>query len=496
MHPPRSEWATSWLSTPKTSHVGGEWLPGDPSRRTSVENPATREPLGAFFEASSDDVSRAVSAARRAFLAPAWRDVPRRARAAMLRAVAAVIREHRAELATLESLANGKLYREAYEDDIPEAADVLDYYAGWTDKFYGETCPADPGFLNYTVREPIGVCALLVPWNFPLLLAAWKLGPALAMGNTVILKPSPYTPFSAVRLVELVAERGLLPPGVLNLVLGDAVPGEALGRHPGVDKLSFTGSTAVGKRLVRQAGESNLKAITLELGGKSPNIIFADAPDLGFAVERSFTAMFSHKGEKCSEPTRLLVERPRYAEVVDRLAALAEKVVCGDPFDPGSDQGPQCHRAHFDRVMGYLEIGRAEGARVAAGGHADTRGANARGYFVRPTVLADVTPSMRVAREEIFGPVLVVLPFHSEEEAIGIANDTEYGLAAGLWTSDLSRAQRVTRALDAGMVFVNRYGCYDFASPFGGFKASGWGKEMGPHGLEAYSRLKAVWMKA
>jgi aldehyde dehydrogenase (NAD+) len=445
-------------------------------------------------EASSAEVNRAVGAARRAFESAVWETLPRRERGRLLRRIADTVRAHRAELATLISLENGKLYREAYHDDMPDTADVFDYYAGWVDKLYGETCPVEGPFLNYTLREPIGVCALVVPWNFPLLLAAWKLAPALAMGNTVVLKPSPFTSLSLVRFFELLHEMGELPAGVVNLVLGGASTGETLVRHQGVDKVAFTGSTETGRRIVRGSADSNLKAVSLELGGKSPSIVFEDVPDLDFAVERSFALMFSQKGEKCSEPTRFLIQRRLYNDFVGRLAEKAESVVCGDPFDPASDQGPQCNRPQFEKVLHYIETGRREGARLRAGGGPDVKGRNAEGLFVRPTIFDEVRPQMRIAQEEIFGPVLCVLPFEDEDEAVRLANASEYALAAGLYTRDVARAHRVARRLDAGMVFVNRYGCYDFASPFGGFRQSGWGKEMALHSLEAYTRTKSVWV--
>ncbi len=489
----KKQWALEWVKQPKSLYIGGAWSPGHSKKTLSTINPANGEVLGLVADASAEDVGRAVAAAQAGF--KAWSNTTRKVRRDCLIALGKLIRDHHAELATLETLDNGKTYPESFADDIPEAADIFDYYAGWIDKIYGETAPVEAGFLNFTRREPLGVCALIVPWNFPLLLACWKIAPALAMGNSVIVKPSPFTPHSSLRLAEIVQEAGLFPPGVFNVVTGGIESGEALSAHAGVAKLSFTGSTAVGKKIVEQVGRSTLKSLSLELGGKSPNIVFADAANLDAVIHRAFTAMFSHKGEKCSEPTRLLLESSLYPRALEQLADKAAKVICGDPFDPGTTQGPQCHQAHFQKVMDYIRIGKEEGARLVAGGDRDTRGTNGKGYFVRPTIFADVTPKMRIAQEEIFGPVLVVSRFQSEPEAIAQANDSAYGLAAGVYTSDISRAHRVANALDAGMVFVNHYGCYDFASPFGGFKQSGWGKELAIHSLDAYTRTKSVWIK-
>jgi len=493
METPKLEWAAEWLKTTKTLYINGEWTPGAAGRTIESVNPANGKRLGCFAAAEKEDVDRAVQAARNAFESGPWSEMSRKERARRMHRIAALIREHHAELATLESLDNGKLYKEAYED-VTEAADLFDYYAGWTDKLYGEVNPVEGHFISFTTRDPIGVCGQIVPWNFPITMAVWKLAPALSMGNTVLLKPSSATSFSAVRLFEIIHEADLLPPGVINLILGEGGVGSYISAHMGVDKVSFTGSTQVGKQLVHDSAASNLKPVTLELGGKSPNIIFADAPDLDAAIERSFYGLFTHKGEKCSAPTRLLAQKPVYDLVVSKLAEYANRYRCGDPFDPSSDQGPQVSKSHMERVLRYIEIGRQEGAAVAAGGYRDVEGTNADGYFVRPTIFADVTNDMTIAQEEIFGPVLVVIPFDTEDEAVRIANDTIYGLAAGLWTNDVARAHRVAKRLHAGQVFVNRYGCYDFASPFGGWKQSGWGKEYAIHSLASYTRMKAIWI--
>lgn len=488
-------WAKGWLKEPKRLWIGGEPVSAASGKTLSTINPADGTALCDVPDAGAADVDRAVACARQAFSGGSWPAMSRRERATSLQQIGALIRKHRAELATLEALDNGKTYREAFEDDLPESADVFDYYAGWIDKHYAENNPVEKGFVNFTRHEPLGVCALIVPWNFPLLMAAWKIAPALAMGNTVVVKSSPFTPLTLLRLAELVQEARILPTGVLNALTGGAECGEAMSRHPGIDKISFTGSTMVGKKVAEGAASSNLKAVSLELGGKSPNIIFADAANLDAVVDRVFTAMFSHKGEKCSEPTRLLLEENIYDKVAERLIAKANKVVCGDPFDPKSEQGPQCHEAHFEKIMSYIAAGKAEGAKCLAGGTRDTTGENGAGYFVRPTIFGDCSSEMRIAREEIFGPVLTLFRFRDEEEAIRIANDTPYGLAAGFYTSDASRVHRVSERLEAGQVFVNHYGCYDFASPFGGFKQSGWGKEMAIHSLASYTRLKSIWIR-
>lgn len=486
-------WAEIWLQQPKKQYINGAWINGNSGEEWQVKNPANGDILCCFEMANAEQIEEMAKQANAIHESKEWAKTASATRAKFLNDIAKLIRDHRAEFAVLESLPNGKLYNESYDGDIPTCADIFEYYAGWTDKFYGENCPVDDGFLNFTTREPIGVCGLIAPWNFPLYQASLKLAPALAMGNPVILKPSEYTPLTAIYLIELIDKHLNPPKGLINLLLTNGIYANHLTLSDNVHKVSFTGSTAVGRKIVANSSESNLKTTTLELGGKSPCIFFADTPKLDASIDRAFEVMFSCKGEKCSEPTRFIIHESIYDYVLERLITKANAVKCGSPFDPKAEQGPQCNETQFNKIMEYIEIGKNE-AELVAGGYRDVDGNNKKGFFIRPTIFSKVNPKARIAQEEIFGPVLSCISFSTVEEAISIANDSAYGLAAGIYTSDISLAHHVAERIDAGMLFINRYGCYGLSSPFGGFKQSGWGKEMAHHSLSSYTKVKSVWV--
>jgi aldehyde dehydrogenase (NAD+) len=470
--------------------INNEWRAAASGETMEVVNPATEDVIASVASAGRADLDAAVAAARATLNGP-WGAMTARDRGRLVRRLGDRLLERADEVARLETLHNGKPISESRHVEIPAAAECFEYYGGWSDKVMGETIPVKGNHLTYTLREPIGVVAAIVPWNFPLLLAAWKVAPALACGNTVILKPASQTPLTALALGEIGLEVGL-PPGVLNVLTG---PGSSLGQaiveHPGIDKIAFTGDTSTGKGIMRGAAET-LKKITLELGGKSPNIVFPDA-DIDAAIRGATIGIFYGKGEVCAAGSRLLVDRSIKAEFIDKLVARVKKMVPGDPMDPKTRFGALSSKKQLETVLRYVESGKHEGATlVAGGGRADI--GTGKGYFVQPTVFTDVQPGMTISREEIFGPVLAAIDFADVDEAIARANDTPYGLAAGVWTRDIKKAHYVARKLQAGTVWVNTYNVYDTAAPFGGYKQSGFGREMSAHALDHYTQIKSVWV--
>jgi len=442
-------------------------------------------------EGDAADVDGAVTAARRAFDDGRWSNRKPAERKRVLLRLADLIRDHVDELALLESLDAGKPIRDTLAVDVPSAATTFQWYAETIDKVYGEVGPTGPDALSLVTREPIGVVAAIVPWNYPLIISAWKLGAALSTGNAVVLKPASQTPLSAIRLAELAVEAGL-PAGVLNVVTGPgAVVGSALARHPGVDKVSFTGSTPVGLSLMRDIGETDVKAITLELGGKSPQVVLSDCGDLEAAASAIGWGIFYNGGQTCNAGSRLIVHRSVRQELVERIAALGRELQPGEPLDPATRLGAMVDGSHLEKVLGYVRLGVGEGATVIAGGERVM--AETGGFYVPPTILDGVDNGWRVAREEIFGPVLTVTEFEDEADALAIANDTHFGLAAGIWTRDVTKAHRMARAMRAGVVWVNTFDTADITVPFGGFKQSGFGRDKGLHALDGYTQLKTTW---
>jgi aldehyde dehydrogenase (NAD+) len=478
---------------PAKLFIGGKSVDCASGRTFDVLNPATGMVLATAERGDAADIDRAVKAARAAYEAGPWRKVKPSERSKMLWRIAELIDKNRDELGRLESLNNGKTLKEAQRGDMRASAEIFYYYSGWARHYHGETLPVDGPFFAYTLREPLGVVGMITPWNYPLMLAAWKVAPALATGNTCVIKPSELTPLTTLRLAELCQEAGV-PDGVVNVVTGyGSEAGQALGLHPDVDKIAFTGSIRTARALLKAAGESNLKRLTLELGGKSPNIVFPDA-DLDTAVPAAFWAIYANKGEICSAGSRLLLHQEIHDTFLDRLVDKAKKMKVGDPLDPSTEMGAQISQAQLDRILGYIESGKQEGARLLCGGERDTEGAKAKGLFIRPTVFDGVGPNMRIAQEEIFGPVLAAMKFQDDAEAVSIANGTIYGLASAVWTKDIRRAHRLAREMKAGVVWVNAYNAFDSGAPFGGFKQSGFGREQGMHALESYTQVKTVWV--
>ena len=481
---------SSFVSRKQKLLINGKWVDSASGKTFASYNPATGQVLANVAEGDREDIDRAVKAARAAFESGPWARMAPAGRGKLIWKLADLIEQHLEEFAQLESLDNGKPLKIARVADLPLVIETLRYYAGWATKVEGNTIPltlqSPSKYLAYTVREPVGVVGQIIPWNFPLLMAAWKLGPALATGCAIVLKPAEQTPLTALLLGEMVQEAGF-PEGVVNIVAGYGdTAGAALAAHPDVDKVAFTGSTEVGK-LIIQAAAGNLKKVSLELGGKSPNIIMEDA-DLDSAIPGAASAIFFNHGQCCCAGSRLYVEKKAFDKVVEGMAQSAEKIRVKPGFDPDSDMGPLVSEEQLNRVCGYLESGKKEGAKAVTGGERH----GTEGYFVKPTVLVDTTENMKVVQEEIFGPVVTAIPFTDPAEVIDKANNTVYGLAAGVWSRDIKKANKIASKLRAGTVWINCYNVFDPALPFGGYKESGWGREMGHEVLEHYTEIKSV----
>ena len=472
--------------------IDGQWVDAESGKTFETPNPATGQTLAEVAEADKADIDKAVNAARRAYEGK-WSRMSARDRGRLIYKLSQLIEQNSKELAALETADNCKPIRESQYVDLPQTVENFEYFAGYATKIEGETIPMPGQMFNYTLREPVGVCGQIIPWNFPLLMAAWKLAPALCAGNTIVLKPAEQTPVTAMELGRLIQEAGF-PDGVVNIVPGyGETAGAALASHQGIDKIAFTGSTEVGK-LIAHAAADNLTKVSLELGGKAPNIVFADA-NLDKAVNGAMMGIFFNQGQVCCAGSRLFLDEKVKDEFLGRFREKAEKIKVGDPTDTRTQMGPQVSEEQLNRIKSYVDIARDEGATVLSGGcppalEGDLRG----GYFFQPTIFSEVQNTMRVAQEEIFGPVVSVITFKDENDLIRQANEVIYGLSAGTWTRDITRAHRFAREIKAGVVWINTFNMMNAASPFGGYKQSGYGREMGKHALEMYTQVKSVWV--
>ncbi|MGC4378027.1 aldehyde dehydrogenase family protein [Fictibacillus sp. Mic-4] len=476
-----------FLNGTKKHFINGEWVASQSGKTFETLNPSTGEVLAVVAEGGKEDIDRAVKAARKAFETGYWSKMSASKRGQLIYKLADLMEEHKDELAQLDTLDNGKPINETKNADVPLAIDHFRYYAGWATKIVGQTIPVAGNFFNYTRHEPVGVVGQIIPWNFPLLMAAWKLGAALATGCTVVLKPAEQTPLSALYLAQLAQEAGF-PEGVINVVTGAGETGAALVDHPDVNKIAFTGSTEVGKLIMENASKT-LKRVTLELGGKSPNIILPDA-DMSRAIPGALSGIMFNQGQVCCAGSRLFIQKKAFDNVVADLVSHAKSIKQGPGLDPETNMGPLVSEEQHNRVLSYIEKGKDEGAELLTGGSVPFE----KGYFVEPTIFADVNDEMTIAKEEIFGPVVAAMPFEELDEVIDRANRSDYGLAAGLWTENIKNAHYVANRLKAGTVWVNCYNAFDAASPFGGYKQSGIGREMGSYALNNYTEVKSVWI--